>query len=189
MLSQALQLSLTFLLAGLPFLAGCAGSQLVPAELASQVSRDIPFRAITASPEDYHGRLVVLGGKVLNARRLKNETQLELLQLPLDETDRPIEDLRNSEGRFLAYVQEFLDPATLPAGTLVSLIGEAVGSKTMPLDDTEYRYPTVRVKTIKAWPDRQTLDYAYGSPWPYPYGPWPYPYWRHPWAPYPYWYP
>jgi outer membrane lipoprotein len=164
------------LLAGLvfllPHLHGCA-SQLVPAEMESRIARDLSFESLKASPENYKGRLVVLGGKVLNAKGLKEATQIEVLQLPLDRSDGPVTTLTESKGRFLAYSTEFLDPATLPAGTLVSMIAEVIGSKTQPLDEVEYTYPTVKISTLKVWAEER-----YVRPWPGPY----YPY--YPFSPY-----
>ena len=40
-----------------------------------------------SSPESYRGRLLVLGGEILNANRHKKSTQIELLQLPLTQGD------------------------------------------------------------------------------------------------------
>jgi outer membrane lipoprotein len=157
--------------------------------LETEVARDIPFEALKAEPEKFKGRLVVLGGKVLSAKRLKTETRIEVLELPLDRSDRPIVDLNRSKGRFLVVQEEFLDPAMLPAGTLISVIGQVLGSTPMALDEVQYEYPTVKLHTLKVWPPAQRYDYPpYWGPWPYSYGPWPYPYWRSPyWGPHPFW--
>src|SRR5439155_21633171 len=122
--------------------SGCVTSGLVPADMEPQIARDIPFESIKAEPEKFKGRMVVVGGKVLSAKRLKEGTQIEVLQLPLDKADAPVMTLAQSIGRFLAYQEGFLDPATLPAGTAVSMIAEITGAKTLPLDDVEYAYPT-----------------------------------------------
>ena len=178
------------LLFGLILNTGCAGTQLVPSDMEGRIARDITFQNLKAEPAAFQGRWVVLGGKALNSKRFKDETQIEILELPLDQTDRPIPTLTRSRGRFLAVQQEFLDPATVPPGTLVSLVGEVSGERTMPLDEMTYKYPVVRIETLKLWPE-PTL-YAYPSPYPYPYPYWSrrYPFWHDPfWGPYPYWWP
>ena len=168
------------LAAVLLFVAGCVSSQLVPTDMEPQIARGISFEALKAEPEKFKGRVVVLGGKVLSAKRLKEATQIEVLQLPLDKADAPIMTLPQSKGRFLAYQEGFLDPATLPAGTAVSMIAEVTGAKTLPLDEAEYNYPTVKIRTLKIWPQER-----YVSPWPYPYYPY---FYRYPHRPfYPYW--
>jgi len=148
-------------------LAGCVSSELVPEGMESQIARDIPFESLKAEPDKFKGRVVVLGGKVLAAKRLKDGTQIEVLQLPLDGADAPIMDLPQSKGRFLAYQEAFLDPATIPEGTAVSMIVEVTGFKTLPLDEVDYSYPTLKIRTLKIWPDQRYM------PWPGPY----YPYW------------
>jgi len=167
-------------------LTGCVASQLVPSDMEGRISRDVSLQALRADPDTFRGRWVVLGGKVLSAKRLKNETQIEVLQLPLDKADRPIPTLTQSRGRFLAVQQEFLDPAIAPPGTFVSLVGEVIDGKTLPLDETTYTYPVVQIKTMKVWPDPGRFDYL--EPGPYPYWPWPYPFWPYPY-PYRYWWP
>lgn len=171
-----------------PLLSSCAGydSNVVPRALQNQVDRTIEFSQLQASPFSYRGRLLVLGGEVLSAKRLKEGTRIEVLQLPLEGSQEPGFDRTRSEGRFLAIQKEFLDPATIPAGTRVTVTGEVTGATTMPLDETEYTYPTLEVKNLKVWPKFARRPYPY-RPWPYAY--WgPYPYWG-PYGPYPWGYP
>ena len=165
------------LLSVLLVLPGCITSELVTKEMESQVARDIPFEALKAEPGKFTGRVVVLGGKVLAAKRLKEGTQVEVLQLPLDGADAPIMHLPQSKGRFLAYQEAFLDPATIPEGTAVSMIAEVTGHKTQPLDEVDYSYPTLKIRTLKVWPEQRYL------PWPGPYYPYMYRYPYHPFYP------
>jgi outer membrane lipoprotein len=115
------------------------------------VDRTVTFRDLLASPESYRGRVVVLGGEVLKAKRLQDGTQIELLQLPLEDGEEPSLDRQQSQGRLLALQQEFLDPATVVEGTRVTIVGEVSGAKTDRLDDMEYRYPTLIVKHLHIW--------------------------------------
>jgi len=43
------------------------------------------------------------------------------------------------------------DPATLPAGTRVTVIGYVTGDAVQQLDESEYRYPTIEVRHLHAW--------------------------------------
>jgi outer membrane lipoprotein len=164
--------------------SGCVTSGLVPTDMEAQITRDIPFESIKAEPEKFKGRVVVLGGKVLSAKRLKEGTQIEVLQLPLDKADAPIMTLVESKGRFLAYQEGFLDPATLPAGTAVSMIAEVTGARTLPLDEVEYTYPTMKIRMLKIWPEDRYIQVWPYRHYPYfyryPYHPF-YPYWWDPW--------
>jgi len=82
--------------------------------------------------------------------------------------------------------REFLDPATLPPGTRVTVTGEVTGTMTLPLDETEYSYPVIEARHIEVMPPpemarlRRPYPYPYMGPGPYlgpygyPYGRWPY---------------
>lgn len=130
----------------------CSSQRVVPESLEPLVDRTIGFREILSAPESYQGKVVVLGGVVLKAKRLKDGTQIELLQLPLDTRERPILDRQQSQGRFLAIQPDFLDPATLVEGSAMTIVGEVSGAKTDYLDDVEYQYPVVTIKHIHPWP-------------------------------------
>ena len=142
-------------------LVGCSSQRIVPESMEPLVDRTVSFQDVLISPESYKGRVLVLGGEVLNAKRLRDGTQLELLQLPLEDGERPSHDRQRSQGRFLAMQQEFLDPATMAEGTRVTIVGEVSGAKTDRLDDVEYRYPTLIVKHLHVW---QVQSYSQRQP-------------------------
>ena len=160
-------------------LAGCATTS-EPGD-----SSPIPFTQIKSSPDSFRGQTVVLGGEVLAAKRLKDATRIEVLQLPLSGST-PVTDLTQSQGRFLALQREFLDPATIPRGTLITVTGEVTGSQTMPLDETDYTYPVIEVRELKVWPQMAEAPLYPYRPYPYYYPYWG-PMWGPYWRPYPYW--
>lgn len=143
----------------------CAGPRVIPQGLVDRVDRTITFTDLQTDPERLRGRLVVLGGSVIAARRLAEHTRIEVLQLPLDESLEPGTVLTRSKGRFLAFHENFLDPAVLPAGTRITVVGEVTGSITAPLDESTYTYPTLTVKKMTIWP-YLLPGYKFG---PYPY--------------------
>jgi len=166
-------------LSALAFLAGCAKpykATLSP-DLANQLNDTLSFSQIKAAPDDHKGELVILGGQILSAKRLAHATELIILQLPLFEEQEPTTDLTQSQGRYIAYQQTFLDPATVPAGTRITLAGELSGSVTQKLDETDYTYPTLTIKDFKIWPTYSSDYPRYAHPYPYYWGPYPYPYW------------
>lgn len=167
--------------------SGCAstGDQT---DVSAPIAPQIAFAQVKAEPESFTGQPVTFGGKVLSARRLKEGTRIEVLQLPLSSSSQPITDLSKSQGRFLALQKEFLDPATVPPGTFVIVTGEMAGSVTLPLDETEYTYPLVRIHNLRVWaeddqePPRIRRPFAPGPYW----GPYWSPYWSPFWHPWPY---
>ena len=143
--------------------SGCSSHSIVPETLEAQVDKTLTFPELIASPTSYQGRVVVVGGEVLKAKRLKEGTQIEILQLPLNKDQEPTPDRTQTQGRLLALQPEFLDPATLAEGTRITMVGEVTGAKTDRLDDVDYRYPTLTVKHWHIWPP-PTYDDRRGGP-------------------------
>ena len=132
----------------LVMLTGCASTE---GPGSSPDAQTLTFLQVKATPDSFKGQPVVFGGEVLTARRLKDGTRIEILQLPLDKSTRPGYDLTQSQGRFIANQREFLDPATLPPGTSVTVTGEVTGSITLPLDETDYTYSVIDIKQLRVW--------------------------------------
>ncbi|GAB1722340.1 MAG: Slp family lipoprotein [Nitrospira sp. CR1.1] len=144
---------------------------------AEDVGAQTPqFSQIKAAPESFKGQTLVLGGQVLSARRLKEGTRIEVLQLPLNEAQQPSLDLTKSQGRFVAIQREFLDPATVPQGTFLTITGQLTGSVTQPLDETDYTYPVLEINSFRTWIPSQDSTLPRYRPYPY-YSPFWNPYW------------
>lgn len=175
-----------YLLSWLLLLSGCALTKDSDAVLPSDAPAQISYAQVKAEPDSHKGQPITFGGKVLGARRLKEGTRIEILQLPLNSSQQPTMDLSKSQGRFVALQKEFLDPATIPPGTFVTVTGELTGSVTLPLDETEYTYPLVRINNLRVW----TEDDEEPPRIRRPIGPGPYwgPYWSPFWHPWPYYY-
>jgi len=183
MSDKLLSRTLLSVVALLVTLAGCASMQEAGDGSDAQTPV-LTFLQVKAAPNSFRGQSVVFGGKVLTARRQKDGTRIEILQLPLDRSARPGYDLTQSQGRFLALKQEFLDPATIPPGTRVTVTGAVSGSVTLPLDEVDYTYPVIDIKHVQVWAASEDM-----APRIRPYmGPGPYwgPYWSPSWRPWPY---
>ncbi len=152
-------------------LSGCASSRRdaiqleyqLPPELQSYVQQRISFANVKADPAAYKGRIILLGGEVLNAKRLADRTRLEILHLPLNEFNEPVMNRTASQGRYLAFQKEFLDPATVPPGTRVTVVGEVTGTTEGDLDEMKYSYVTLEIRHLQVWP-QTSMPYARASP-------------------------
>ena len=158
--------------------ARCAGVPVVPPDLQEKIEREVSFQQVKASPLSYKGKIIVVGGAVLSVKLLKQTgTRIEVLQLPLESDYEPQGFLTKSGGRFLAFHKEFLDPATIPVGTRVTVVGEVTGSVTLALDEIDYVYPTLDIASLTIWPPK--LPAGWFRPYPY-FGA----YWGSYWGPY-----
>lgn len=138
--------------------AGCVSHSVVPEAIEAQLDTELTYAQILAAPELFTGKRIVLGGEVLKAKRTHAGTQLEVLQLPVDADYEPTWVRTQSQGRFLAIQQAALDPATVAAGTRVTVVGELTGARIERLDDVEYRYPTFTIVHLYVWPSEYARD-------------------------------
>lgn len=190
------------LLGGLLILSSCAESAHqvhrnavhtdVPPELEKQIDTSVAFADLHAAPGNYVGRVIMVGGVVIRAKRTKDQTEIEVLQLPTEAGGPSTTARLRSEGRFLAVREEFLDPASVPPGTPITVIGVVRGSTTRPLDESEYVYPVLDIKHLIDWSavaSQQSGGGAAGFSGPYypPFYWWgPYGYYPYPWGLYPF---
>ncbi len=151
--------------------SGCA--PVISKELRTQVAREITFREVIQDPDVYKGKLVLLGGVIIGAKNLKEGTLIEVLQKPADRQGRP-RDVDQSEGRFMALYEGYLDAAIYSEGREVTVAGEVKGKRVLPLGEIEYVYPLISIKELYLWPPKIKKERFY----PYPY--WHYPWWYHP---------
>lgn len=146
----------------------------VPPGLEQEIDRSVSFADLKRAPSEYIGRTVMIGGNVIRAKRTKAGTELEVLQLPSAKEGPLTEDRLQSEGRFLAVRETFLDPASLPQGAPITIIGTVTGETTRQLDESDYTYPILQVKHIIDWNSvasqrRRDRSPYYGYYYP-PYG-------------------
>jgi len=127
---------------------GC--SPPFPRELLDKVEKNVPFAALQKEPEKFTGKLLMVGGTIVDTKNLKEGTQIEVLQSPLDGEGRPaLSD--QTGGRFLVVTQTYLDAAVFHRGRSVTIIGEVAGSKVQPLGEIQYRYPVLTAKELHLW--------------------------------------
>ena len=182
---------IVFLLGGLLILSSCAESAHqvhrnmvnmdVPPELEQQIDASVAFADLRAAPGNYVGRVIMVGGVVIKAKRTENQTEIEVLQLPADAGGPSTTERYRSEGRFLAVREAFLDPATVPPGTPITVIAVVTGSTIRALDDSEYAYPILDIKHLTDWnavASRQSEGSAaaFYGPYSLPFGYWGRPY-------------
>jgi outer membrane lipoprotein len=120
------------------------------------VDSAITFPALLKNPEGYKGKNVLLGGQIVNTQVKKGETWVEVLQKPLDWQQRP-KNTDESLGRFLIRFSDFRDPAIYAPGRQITVLGEVLGKKVLPLKELEYSYPVLAPRESHLWkPEEST---------------------------------
>jgi len=128
--------------------AGCAPP--FSKTLLDKVEKNLSFSELSKAPDSHAGKMMMVGGTIVDTKNLKEGTQLEVLQKPLDGEGRP-ELSDETGGRFLVVSQTYLDAAVYHRGRSVTIIGEVSGSKVQPLGELEYRYPVLTAKELHLW--------------------------------------
>lgn len=157
-----------------------ACTPVISPQLMEQVDRDLTYGALAARPDEFKGRIVLLGGTIVQTVPKPNETEVEVVQKQVSSSGEPrLTD--KSEGRFLVVADRFLDPAIYQAGRDITVAGEVRGSEVRRIGEIDYRYPVITAQELYLW-RRPSSPPAY--PYPYAFG---YPafwWWRYPGYPY-----
>jgi len=137
-------------------LQGCTYA-ISPATIA-KVDRTISFEKLQADPEAYKGKVVVLGGSIVQITNLKKGTLIEVAQRKLDYWGKP-ERTKKTGGRFLLFYPGFLDAMIYSPGRDITTAGEVLEMSSPMLSDRQYDYPVLLSKELKLWErDRQSWD-------------------------------
>jgi outer membrane lipoprotein len=168
-------------------LSACASQ--VPL-LIRQAPTDSPSLVqVRAQVEDYVGQSVRWGGLLIATDNQEHASRLTVLAWPLGSDGKPRHS-DDSDGRFIAIVPGFLDPAVYVANRLVTITGTLAHAETELVGEHPYAYPVVEAQAWYLWPESAASRNAYPysgwyDPW---YGPWWYSPWYDPWYS-PGWYP
>jgi outer membrane lipoprotein len=154
--------------------------RVLPDHLQQQVDQSVSFAELKANPAAYQGKTIMVSGIVVKSKRVKDRTEVEVLQIPTGSGAVPRKDRTKSQGRFLAVKSgEFLDPAVVDPGTPITVVGEVGPAVTRSMDEGEYTYPVLEIKHLVDWdeinPRVGSTAYAYpygGSMYAYPYSYW-----------------
>jgi len=168
------------LLLAVSVLAGCAASQ-VPEGIRERPIQPSTVAEAQQDPDRFVGRRVRWGGTIIAVLNREKTTEVEVLSRPLSAGGEPRAD-KPGEGRFIAVLQGFADPAEYPKDRLLTVTGRVEHIERRPVGEYPYPYPVVGVESRYLWPEPPPPSpvYYYPDPWYYPwYRPW-YP-WYRPW--------
>lgn len=154
-------------------MAVVGGFALQASEAAAEEPIDNPeFAAVVVQPNSYLGDQVRWGGTITAVEnRGRHDTVLVIANKALDSQGRPLAAAGN-QGRFMARVNDFLNPTVYAKGQPVTVTGILMGSTSRAIDNNSDSYPFVAVNNFYLWPELEpTTDYRYAcdtgmSPYP-----------------------
>ncbi len=132
-----------------------------------QANLDISFKKLRESPDSYIGMTTLLGGDIIQVDNKQEGTLLKIIQKRLDRKGYPrYEDITG--GRFMVFVNDFLDPAVYRKGRKVTVIGEIRSKEVEKIGEVDYIYPLLHSRELYLWKEpAKEIEY------------YPYPIWHH----------
>jgi outer membrane lipoprotein len=130
------------------FLSSCA--PVISSEVLQLADKQLTFQDLTKDPEQYRGKVVVIGGRILSSSVEGETTWIQVLQQPLGWRQKPAaSDV--SYGRFLIHFKEYRDPEIFRKDRLITVAGEIEGKKVLLIDELTYTYPVVIPREFHIW--------------------------------------
>jgi len=163
------------------FLSSCASR--IPVEIRGDLENAPTVAEVHTQADKYLSQKVRWGGKILNIENKQNTSRLTIVSFPLNGYGRP-KNTQQSPGRFIAIVDEFLEPELYSKDREVTVIGDLLKSETLKVGEFAYSHPVVKVENHYLWaieektPDNYMHHWWHDS-WYNPYYPWPYPHHLH----------
>jgi outer membrane lipoprotein len=152
----------------------CGCGHVISGDVLKEAEKKVTFGELRKDPDAFKGRVLVVGGFILQVLPQKEGTLLEIYQTPLDRQGMPLGP-ETTGGRFLVMSQEVLDSNVYRRGARVTVGGTVKGGRAGKVEKTDYLYPYLTVKDIHVWEKarpRNNDPYRWG-----PRGPW----WWNPW--------
>ena len=149
-------------------LSSCA--HVISHDILQEVDTEITFAELQKAPEDYQGKVVLLGGVIVKMVNKKEGSLLEIYQTELDLKGRPI-NIDVSQGRFFSLYVGLLDSEIYRRGRKVTIVGVVQGKEVVRLGEIDYPCPYLVVKEIHLWEEERPRAYAPYHPWSYPWSP------------------
>ncbi|OBT08560.1 starvation-inducible protein [Vibrio sp. UCD-FRSSP16_10] len=97
-----------------------------------------------------------LGGVIAKVTNLESRTRLEMVNLPIKKDGKPNISVE-PQGRFVAYIDGFIDPTTFAEGRLVTVLGHPDSDEEGKVGEFEYRFPVLNATGYHLWQIREKL--------------------------------
>ncbi len=100
---------------------------------------------------------VRLGGIIAKVNNTETQTRLEVVNLPIGSSGKP--DINQEpDGRFVVYVDQFLDPITYATGRLVTVAGKKEGVEKGKIEGYSYEFPVLNASGQHLWRIEERVD-------------------------------
>lgn len=163
------------------FVLVSACSTHIPPEIKQPLEGSPGVAQVRHKIDAYLSQKVRWGGIILQTENKQNITELTIVALPLSKNGETLKS-DHSPGRFIAIIDEFLEPQVYSPERKITITGQVLRAETLKVGEFAYEYPIIQVDHYYLWPPEPEPSYLDYPPYPWIYGPY------YPWD-YPYYYP
>lgn len=125
----------------------------VPIVISDPPVGDVQLEHVLSDFDNYIGKTVRWGGKVIKVNNDEQSSTVQMLQFPVNSFGRP-KTSKPSQGRFLTRVSEFLDPEIYKEGTSVTFVGKVESMESVQVDKKSIQLPVIGIHESHIWSDR-----------------------------------
>lgn len=129
-------------------LAGCASRY--PEPIRTEASDLVEFGAAQRQADAHEGQTARWGGVIADVENSEQRTRIEVVNFPLNSFGRPLPG-DQSAGRFVVYLNEFVDPEIYQRGRMVTALGQFDGLEQGQIGDFNYYYPVIQASGVELW--------------------------------------
>jgi len=139
-------------------LATAIGCSSVPEEIrVAESTAVVPFVGALSAPDETVGKQARWGGIIADVQNEDDQTVIEVVNFTLQSWGRPVV-ADDSDGRFRAIINGFVDPVVFKKGRSVTFVGEIQPAEEGKIDEFTYLFPTLAVSGRKLWEEQQEVD-------------------------------
>ncbi len=110
-----------------------------------------PFDPLSQNPDGFNGKVVLVGGRILEVTTGSTISEVTVLQHPLDAaSDRPKAE-KGSSGRFIIETESFLDPEVYRRSYYITVVGRVVGKSEQQVGGHSITLPRIEPMETKLW--------------------------------------
>ena len=150
-----------------------ACSAHIPPEIAQPLQGSPGIGKVRHNTDAFMSTKVRWGGVILATENRQDTSRLTIVAFPLRDDGEP-RISEQSTGRFIAIVDEFLEPLVFKRDREITVTGKVLKTETLNVGEFAYEYPVIQVEQYYLWPEKTEPVYVDYPPY----------WWRDPWYPY-----
>ncbi|WP_187992447.1 Slp family lipoprotein [Vibrio harveyi] len=129
---------------------GLSACSSLPEELNASTEQVLTDYQAFAEDQGQAANDVRLGGVIAKVDNLKDQTRLEIVNLPISKSGKPDID-QEPTGRFAVYFDGYLEPVAFSKGRIITVVGKGAGEEEGKIGEYQYIFPVIKGDGYRLW--------------------------------------